>query len=287
MSRTAAGVRGSQRPPEKTWGASCSNRQSFHPAVSKSALNRREMRADQNWPRGFGTLTGIRSSTFWQGRTRGTGPRCWRSWPGIGGSGWPRKSPCGFRSLPRITARSRLADSPGPSGQDPPAGVSMKSAPGRRPPAGRRRLWGRGPKSLHMAGVENPRLFSSGRRSTALHKEESRYGSRQNRPCVSTGPELLLFGDKQPQGPNANRAVKPDGRGKICSRFGRIKHYIARPAGAVMLRNADAQQKSTFSAFARSVLARDPGDDATRPAAVPSHGSGGASDAGSAASASS
>ena len=31
---------------------------------------------------------------------------------------------------------------------------------------------------------------------------------------VSTGPELLLFGDKQPQGPNANRAVKPDGRGK-------------------------------------------------------------------------
>ena len=75
--------------------------------------------------------------------------------------------------------------------------------------------------------------------------------------------------------------------GKICSRFGRIKHYIARPAGAVMLRNADAQQKSTFSAFARSVLARDPGDDATRPAAVPSHGSGGASDAGSAASASS
>ena len=29
---------------------------------------------------------------------------------------------------------------------------------------------------------------------------------------------------------NANRAVKPDGRGKICSRFGRIKHYIARPA---------------------------------------------------------
>ena len=44
---------------------------------------------------------------------------------------------------------------------------------------------------------------------------------------------------------------------------------------------------STFSAFARSVLARDPGDDATRPAAVPSHGSGGASDAGSAASASS
>lgn len=52
-----------------------------------------------------------------------------------------------------------------------------------------------------------------------------------------------------------------------------------------MLPNADAQQKSTFTAFARSVLARDPGDDATRPAAVPSHGSGGASDAGSAASA--
>ena len=145
LSRTAAGgPEGGQRPPEKApQGPLGSNRQSFHPAVSKSALNRREMRADQNWPRGFGTLTGIRSSTFWQGRTRGTGPRCWRSWPGIGGSGWPRKSPCGFRSLPRITARSRLADSPGPSGQDAPGRVSMKSAPGRRPPAGRRRrLWG-------------------------------------------------------------------------------------------------------------------------------------------------
>ena len=80
---------GGQRPPEKDpQGPLGSNRQSFHPAVSKSALNRREMRADQNWPRGFGTLTGIRSSTFWQGRTCGTGPRCWRSWPGIGGSGW-------------------------------------------------------------------------------------------------------------------------------------------------------------------------------------------------------
>ena len=124
LSRTAAGgPEGGQRPPEKApQGPLGSNRQSFHPAVSKSALNRREMRADQNWPRGFGTLTGIRSSTFWQGRTRGTGPRCWRSWPGIGGSGWPRKSPCGFRSLPRITARSRLADSPGLSGQDAPAG---------------------------------------------------------------------------------------------------------------------------------------------------------------------
>ena len=90
LSRTAAGgPEGGQRPPEKApQGPLGSNRQSFHPAVSKSALNRREMRADQNWPRGFGTLTGIRSSTFWQGRTRGTGPRCWRSWPGIGGSGW-------------------------------------------------------------------------------------------------------------------------------------------------------------------------------------------------------
>lgn len=47
--------------------------------------------------------------------------------------------------------------------------------------------------------------------------------------------------------------------------------------------HADNTQ-NTFTAFARSVLARDPGDDATRPAAVPSHGSGGASDAGSAAS---
>ena len=122
LSRTAAGVRGNRGRPKNPTGPLGSNRQSFHPAVSKSALNRREMRADQNWPRGFGTLTGIRSSTFWQGRTRGTGPRCWRSWPGIGGSGWPRKSPCGFRSLPRITARSRLADSPGPSGQDAPAG---------------------------------------------------------------------------------------------------------------------------------------------------------------------
>ena len=65
--------------PKSPAGPLGSNRQSFHPAVSKSALNRREMRADQNWPRGFGTLTGIRSSTFWQGRTRGTGPRCWRS----------------------------------------------------------------------------------------------------------------------------------------------------------------------------------------------------------------
>nr|CRY95611.1 hypothetical protein [uncultured prokaryote] len=41
---------------------------------------------------------------------------------------------------------------------------------------------------------------------------------------------------------------------------------------------------TTFSAFARSVLARDPGDDATRPAAAPRSGSGGVSDAGSAAS---
>ena len=64
-------------------------------------------------------------------------------------------------------------------------------------------------------GLKIPRLFflqdAVARPST---REESRYGSRQNRPCVSTGPELLLFGDKQPQGPNANRAVKPDGRGK-------------------------------------------------------------------------
>ena len=44
---------------------------------------------------------------------------------------------------------------------------------------------------------------------------------------VSTGPELLLFGDKQPQGPNANRAVKPDGRGKDMLEIRRIKHYIA------------------------------------------------------------
>ena len=122
MSRTAAGASEATRGRPKTpQGPLGSNRQSFHPAVSKSALNRREMRADQNWPRGFGTLTGIRSSTFWQGRTRGTGPRCWRSWPGIGGSGWPRKSPCGFRSLPDYRP-FRLADSPGPSAQDAPAG---------------------------------------------------------------------------------------------------------------------------------------------------------------------
>ena len=59
-------------------------------------------------------------------------------------------------------------------------------------------------------------------------REESRYGSRQNRPCVSTGPELLLFGDKQPQGPNANRAVKPDGRGKDMLEIRKNQDYIAR-----------------------------------------------------------
>ena len=49
--------------------------------------------------------------------------------------GVARKSPCGFRSLPRITARSRLADSPGPSSQDAPRGLD-EVGPRQAAPAG-------------------------------------------------------------------------------------------------------------------------------------------------------
>ena len=63
------------------------------------------MRADQNWPRGFGTLTGIRSSTFWQGRTRGTQAALLESWPGIGGSGVAPEVALRLPKPAEITAR--------------------------------------------------------------------------------------------------------------------------------------------------------------------------------------